>query len=82
MRDKVNTPKHDSRVRRRRPESHRDLFPFMKPNAGFLNRMLDCTLSNHLLMLLPFRKAGANYSELLLTCQKTHKLWNFSHCFA
>jgi hypothetical protein len=35
-----------------------------------------------LLMLLPFKKAGANYSELLLTCQKTHKEWDFSPCFA
>lgn len=43
----------------------------MKPNAGLLDRLLDCTLSNHLLKLLPIKKAGANYSELLLTCQKT-----------
>ena len=71
---KVNTPKHDTRVCWRRSESHCDLFPFMKPNSGLLYRLLDCTLSNHLLKLLPIKKAGAHYSELLLTCQKTPDL--------
>ena len=47
MRLKVNTPKHDSRVRRRRPESHRDLVPFVQTYASFLDCMFNCTLSNH-----------------------------------
>ena len=70
MRLKVNTPKHDSRVRRRWPESHSDLVSFMQPNASFLDSMFNCTLSNHRIRIT-YTKTAGNYSEPTITCQKS-----------